>query len=856
VPLPAWPVVLRALREARGSTQEGWGARLGYSDKTVRRWERGETAPDAAAEAALLELLRAEGLLRSYTAGPLRGLTLTEVALRQLLAEARSGKRTPARPAPLHLVRAALPAPTAGSLPVSLTRLIGRKQELGDLVQRVVTTRLLTLTGPGGSGKTRLAIAVAQGLLSNFPDGVAFVDLSPVTDPAFVPSTIAQVLGLQDVEGVPLAESLAAYARPRRLLLLLDNFEQVMAAAGVVVQLLSVASGLHVLVTSREPLHLPGEQEYPLAPLPLPDVKGATSTAALAQNAAVTLFVERARAVKPNFVLSEGNVADVAAICTRLDGLPLALELAAACSKLLSPRQLLARLEQRLPILSGGARGFPTRQQTLRDTIQWSYDLLSAAEQQLFRNLAGFPGGCTVAGAEALYVEGAVDAVQARHAPALQTAARTVIDGLSSLVDKSLLRVQDGPDGAPRFSMLATVQEYALEQLELRGEAQVVRAAIARAMLTFAEAQCPCFTGPQRQEALASVDVEAENVRAALAWAVETGEPELGLRLAGALEHWFRMRALREGVAWVERLLALPGAAAARRARGWALCTAGDCSHLLSEWDAALARFREALELLDPEEDRRQRAIATRGLAYAAAVGGDVELAGPIARDAVAMARELGEDWLIAYALLPLGLSKNAGAEFGRAYFEEALQYARDAGEPWLLINTLAPLEVIYLGLGDIAAADRVAGEAEAVRKSSGLPLDLPLNAALIGLLRLQLGDRDGARTYICMGLFWSRDAGNPAGISINLVLAAMIALDAGRQRDAGLLHSAALATAAGHASAERLIANPLTVNLTRGLDGLRAALGDEAYAAAWAEGRALGVDAAVALAEGLARGE
>jgi predicted ATPase/transcriptional regulator with XRE-family HTH domain len=839
-PLPPWPIVLRALRQARGITQAGWGARLGYSDKTVRRWERGETAPDAAAEAALLAVLQEEGLLRSFTAGPLRGLTLTAAELCRLLEEARSDTRSPVPlPAVLHVVRDSGAVPAGGSLPAPLTRLIGRERELAAVPALLATTRLVTVTGPPGCGKTRLVLAVAHGLLPAFSDGVWFVDLSAVTEPGVVPAAIAQVLGLQQVADVPLIDALVAYLRPRHLLLVLDNVEQLLSATSLLAMLLAAAARLHLLVTSREALHLPGEHVYPLASLPVPDLTSAASPAALADNPAVALFCERARAVQPGFVLTAQNATAVAAICVRLDGLPLALELAAARTTLLSPPQLLARLAQRLPLLTGRGSGRPARQHTLRAALQWSYDLLTADEQRLFRRLAVFTGTFSLATAEAVCAAPAMPAV--------------LLDTHHALVEKSLLRVQSGRDGEPRLSLLATVREFAWDQLVASGEAPAMRAALAQALLAMAEAEAVHCTGPLRQQALARLSADAENLRAALAWAVEVGAAALGLRLVGALGYWFRYQAVREGLVWVERLLALPAAAEAPRARGWALCTAGIAAYCLAEYPAAVARFDEALRLLDADADRRQVVVATRELAMAASMAGRREQAHQRAREAVALARELGESWLLAFSLIPLIAATMPEHPTGISPFmPEAVQQARRAGEPWLLLNMLSLLERGHLRFGEVAVADAIARERAAVQAASGLACDLPVNEAVISLLRLGRGDVRGAGVTLRAALHFSQDAALPNGTSLNLAGAALLALASGKERQAVVLHSAAVAAAAGHASAEQLLVDGFITDRTRDLVALEAAFGAAAYAALWAEGQSLGVDAAVVLVDDL----
>ena len=354
------------------------------------------------------------------------------------------------------------------NLPMQRSPLIGREREVAAVAAllRRDDVGLVTLLGPGGVGKTRLSLQVAVDLLDDFKDGVWFVNLAPITDPALVPSTIAQTLGVKEAGGEPLPETLKAYLREKRLLLLLDNFEQVVAAAPLVADLLASARHLKVLITSREVLHLYGEHEYPVPPLALPDLKHLPPLDYLSQYAAVALFIQRAQAIKPDFQVTNANAPAVAEICARLDGLPLAIELAAVRVRLFPPEALLGRLEHRLKALAGGARDLPARQQTLRGTIDWSYQLLDPAEQTLFARLGVFVGGCTLEAAEAVCnPDGALPL--------------EVLDALTSLVDKSLLR-QHGDrtstlDSEPRFGMFETVREYALERLAASGEENLVR---------------------------------------------------------------------------------------------------------------------------------------------------------------------------------------------------------------------------------------------------------------------------------------------------------------------------------------------------------------------------------------------
>src|SRR5215207_8382269 len=476
------------------------------------------------------------------------------------------------------------------NLPLQHTPLIGREKEVAEVrdLLRGDETRLLTLTGPGGTGKTRLALQAAADLLDDFPDGTFFAPLATLTEAELLIPTVAETLGMRETAEQPLDESIKDYLGERRLLFVLDNFEQVLEAAPAVSELLSAAAGLKVLATSRTPLGLYGEHEFPVPPLTLPDLKSPPPLERLTQYEAVGLFVERARALKPDFSITNESAPAVAEICVRLDGLPLAIELAAARIKMLPPKAMLQRLTSRLKLLIGGARDLPERQRTLRATIEWSFALLDEGEQVLFGRLAVFSGGRTLEAIEAI-----CDAE--RDLPV------EAFDGISSLLDKSLLRQEEGPNGEPRFVLLEIVHEFAREKLQESAEAEQIKRVHAQYFLTLAEEAYPELKGANQLDWLERLEAEHDNMRAALSWALQRKEAEVALRLGGALWWFWSMRGYySEGRRWLEEALAMDGRGSPE-VRAMALAGVGQLALDQGELDRAKEACEEGLQLLAHE---------------------------------------------------------------------------------------------------------------------------------------------------------------------------------------------------------------------------------------------------------------
>jgi predicted ATPase len=652
-----------------------------------------------------------------------------------------------------------LPSRT-GTLPAPPNELIGREEEVEALKQFLLreAVRVITLTGPGGTGKSRLALELAAGLAADFADGVYFVGLGALSDPGLFASSIAMALGLRENPARPVVESLKDSLQGKHALLVLDNFEQIVAAAPLLAALLAACARLKVLVTSRVVLHLSGEQEYPVPPLRLPGPGPLPGLGALERYAAIALFVQRARAVKPGFQLTGDNAAAVARICAQLDGLPLAIELAAARLKLLSPQAMLERLSSRLDFLKGGARDAPARHQTLRQAIAWSHELLTEDEKAFFRRVAVFPGGCSLEAAERVCGAGGLDA--------------DALDAVAALVDKSLLRQDAGPGEEPRFVMLETIREYGLERLRAGGDWDATRRAHATYFLELAEQAEAELTGPRQPLWLDRLEADHNNLRAALSWAEEQGKIEFGLRLGAALwRFWVTRGHMLEGRQRLQRLLALPGGAARIPARARVLHGLGTIIHEISDYAQARPLLEESLSIWRELGDRRGMAAALNSLGWLAFEVGDFGAARSLSQEALLLNRELGEKRGVAVALFNLGMVALQQSDYPAALslLQESLALRKEIGDRRGCAYVQVSLGWMEQQRGNHGQAAAILGEALAVFRELIDKQLMSWALAHQGVVAYDLGEYDRAQGLLEESLALGREVGNKVIIAFAL---------------------------------------------------------------------------------------
>jgi predicted ATPase/class 3 adenylate cyclase/Tfp pilus assembly protein PilF len=673
---------------------------------------------------------------------------------------------------------------TPNNLPQQATSFVGRGKEQHEVVSLLAKSRLLTLTGAGGCGKTRLAMQVAADALDHYPDGVWLVELAPLSDATIVPQSIATVLGLKEEPGTPIARTLTDYLRDKRLLLLLDNCEHLLdACARLVDAVLKRCPGVRVLASSREALAIGGEQTYRMPSLSLPDPKQASTLESVVAFEAVQLFRERARLARADFAITERNAATVASICHQLDGIPLALELAAARVRSLSVEELDGRLDERFRLLTGGSRTTLPRQQTLRSLIDWSYDLLDESARRLLQRLSVFAGGWTLDAAERVCSGDGLDEDE-------------VFELLTSLVDKSLVVVGDASVGESRYRLLETVRQYARERLQEGSGDEATRARHRDCFLALAEQAKPRLTGPEQAAWLERLECDHENLRTALESCLADAEPSKGLRLCGALQRfWFTRGYFAEGRAWCALFLGRPGAEAPTLERASVLGGAGVLAREQGDYAAAGTLLEGSLSIGRELHDGSGIAASLGGLGGVAREQGDFAGARALFEESLAFRRTLGDRQGIAVALNSLGLLARELGDYPSAkrFFEEGLAIDRELGDRRSIAVSLNNLGGMACDQADHAAARTLHEESLAIRRELGDRRGIASSLTNLGDIAREQGDYAAAARLIEESLAIRRELGDRRGIAISLSALGSVALYQGDPARAQALYEQSL---------------------------------------------------------------
>jgi non-specific serine/threonine protein kinase len=703
-----------------------------------------------------------------------------------------------------------------------------------EIKRHLATTGLLTLTGAGGSGKTRLALEVARDLIGAYPDGVWLAELAPLSQGEFVPQAVAEAVGVPGQPGRPITDTLVNALRTKRMLLIMDNCEHLVdAVAGLVASLLESCFYLRILATSREALRMSGEVIWPVSLLSVPGPKSPTTVAQLEGYESVRLFVDRARQRKPAFALRPENAQAVAQICAYLEGLPLAIELAAARIKMLPPQALLRRLSDRLKLLTGGPREFSERQRTLRSTIEWSYELLEEGEKALFGRLSVFSGGATLETTEAV-------------CDALGDLSVDTLEGLSSLLEKSLLRQEEEAEGEPRFVMLETIREYAGERLKESGEAETTKRAHAEYFLVLAEEAEPMLWGPEDVAWLDRLEREHDNMRAALSWSIKHDEDELALKLGGALRWFWNMAGYhKEGRSWLEAALGKEGPASSE-ARIKALAGVGWLAGDQGDLDRAQSAAEEGLELSTKAGVRSDFGADFKNLmGEVAIIRGDNQRAARLIEEGLALYQEAGDKLGIAWSLGNLAnVSANRGDhERAKQLYEEGITLARQLGGAHPLGAYLISSGYTLLLEGDLERAMALNEEAADLLRKQGRRDALQYALDNLGWAMLLRGEYDKANALHKESLALCHDLGDKMIASESLEGLACTAGAKGDAEWAARLFGAAevLREAVGYQQAprDRSLREPY-------LEASRSRLAEAAWEKAFMEGRTMGMEEAV----------
>jgi predicted ATPase/DNA-binding XRE family transcriptional regulator len=872
----AW---LKARRIAYGLTQRELGEWVSCSAVTIRKIEAGTLRPSRQVAELLASVLEVPADERAEFVRLAR-----EAGIPRTLWEGTDKQN----------------ATHAGNLPTPTTSLIGRQAELADLQALLLreAVRLVTLTGPPGVGKTRLSLEVAANLTDDFTDGVYFVPLAPIRDPGLLAATIIRALGTRQAATRDLDVELRSYLGKKRILLVLDNFEHLLEAAPRVAELLSSCPHLKVLATGRGPLRLRGERRFPVPPLLLPDPslfsKIAPSAAkeqalaegvrfnALLSNPAVALFAERAQAVQPVFHFTSETARMVASICTQLDGLPLAIELAAARVSVLSASEILGRLHKRLGLLQGGAQDLPERQQTLRSAIAWSYDLLDAGERKLFQRLAVFAGGSTLEAIEAVCVGD-------------ENLRFSAEDGVWSLVEKNLLIGVEDARGESRYGMLETLREYAQERLSESGEELATRRRHADFLVGLCEQAAPRLLGSEMGMWVARLEEEHDNLRSALGWLIEQGDAEAVFRMAWVLSVlWTVHGHLREGRRWLDAALALasPSDRTANRANalfgaGRLAAAQGDYVPSCAYYEESVAIFRElndstgiakvlnnlgivlaglnayeesrlaqeeSLEIRRKAGDKQGVALCLNELGRIAYEQMDYARARSLHEESLAIFREIADTRSIAYSLQRLGMVAIAQRDYAsaRPQFMESLALWRELGYQQAIAWTIQSQGDVARGLEDYEGARSLYEESLAIYEELGAMAGFQSSLQNLGYLALDRGDLDQATELFTRGLKLAVEIGSAGSIAGSISGLACVAAARARETNTSNPEDpkrAAMLFGAARALCEAIGINDDPGDLTEdeiGMGAARARLGVEVFEEAWAEGLALTAEQAV----------